>query len=540
MANAGEAPHDPAALLEVIDAYLLAHPEAAILEDGAVLFDLRMARYSVAESHGRCILQLWSEERNLVRTVVGVESRAGCLRILTRRMGAPRPVALEVVPSSDRRTPTAREAGRRVYLRLLERALGRRFPDWNPAAFRNATDLEHSFGPAYARGILTRGLMAEAVLGVGPDESSSTIQGALTLGLLWLDYCRQQLVAGSGPARNKHFGGLTLVVPLGYEAALAERIAWLNHARASFRLLTLNPRTEELAEVDPPEVGNAASQLAHAFDHQAALDRAQPGIERVMELVPAGAQDRIELRPRSASEVALLLHGLEFARVRQHAIRSFTREVEVTFGAGANATTLTEQTEALCRMLLARLFASRRPDGDGNDPLFRLQPERWLESRLRRGLPELLPTLRGEFLYTQVPAISSGDRGMLDLLTLDRAGRLAVIEVKAEEDLHLPLQGLDYWIRVRALNADRETQPDGRSLGAFERQGYFRATDDSLPAQVAPTPPRLLLIAPALRVHPANEAVLRYLSPQVEWELVAVGEDWRRDLRIIFRKRPGE
>ena len=538
MAHAGEAPQAPAALVEAIDAYLIAHPEAAVLEDGAVLFDLRMARYSVAESHGRCILQLWSEERNLVRTVVGVEHRAGCLRVLTRRMGAARPVALEVVPSSDRRTPTAREAGRMAYLRLLERVLGRRFPDWKAGAFRNATDLEHSFGPAYARGVLTRGPMAEAVLGVGPDESSSTIQGALTLGLLWLDYCREHLVAGQGPARNKHFGGMTLVVPLGYEAVLAERIAWLNHARASFRLLTLDPRTEELAEVEPPEMGNAASQLVHAFDHEAALKRAEPGIERVMELVPGGAEERIELRPRSASEVAMLLHGLEFARVRQHAIRSFSREVEVTFGAGANETTLTEQTEALCRMLLGRLFASRRPDGDGKDPLYRLQPERWLESRLRRGLPELLPTLRGEFLYTQVPAISSGDRGMLDLLTLDRAGRLAVIEVKAEEDLHLPLQGLDYWIRVRALNADRETQPDGRALGTFERQGYFAVNGQG--SAVSAAPPRLLLVAPALRVHPANEAVLRYLSPQVDWELIAVGEDWRRDLRVIFRKRAGD
>ena len=45
---------------------------------------------------------------------------------------------------------------------------------------------------------------------------------------------------------------------------------------------------------------------------------------------------------------------------------------------------------------------------------------------------------------------------MLDLLTLDRNARLVVLELKADEDLHLPLQALDYWIRVRALNADRQ------------------------------------------------------------------------------------
>jgi hypothetical protein len=97
--------------------------------------------------------------------------------------------------------------------------------------------------------------------------------------------------------------------------------------------------------------------------------------------------------------------------------------------------------------------------------------------------------------------------------------------------LHLPLQALDYWIRVRALNADREPGAGGRPLCAFERQGYFAG------AEVAAAEPKLLLVAPALRIHPANETVLRYLSPQVEWELVAVGENWRRELKAVFHKR---
>jgi hypothetical protein len=165
------------------------------------------------------------------------------------------------------------------------------------------------------------------------------------------------------------------------------------------------------------------------------------------------------------------------------------------------------------------------------DPLFRLQPERWLESRVRSQLAGLLPGLRGDLLYSQVPALSKGDRGMLDLLTLDRNGRLVVMELKADEDLHLPLQALDYWIRVRALNADRQPGPGGsRPVSAFEREGYFEG------AEVSPLEPRLLLIAPALRIHPANESVLRYFSPKVEWDLVAVGEHWRRELKAVFRK----
>jgi hypothetical protein len=164
-----------------------------------------------------------------------------------------------------------------------------------------------------------------------------------------------------------------------------------------------------------------------------------------------------------------------------------------------------------------------------------MAPERWLESRLRSGIAELLPELRGDQLYTQVPALSSGDRGMLDLLTLDRNGRLVVLELKASEDLHLPLQALDYWIRVRVLNADREAAPPASvPISAFERNGYF------VDAEVSPLPPRLILAAPALRIHPANETVLRYFSPEIEWEFIALSEHWRRELKIVFRKRSSD
>ena len=123
-------------------------------------------------------------------------------------------------------------------------------------------------------------------------------------------------------------------------------------------------------------------------------------------------------------------------------------------------------------------------------------------------------------------------RGMLDLLTLDRNCRLVVIELKANEDLHLPLQALDYWIRVRALNADRQRSAGSdRPLSAFEREGYFPETE------ISSLPPRLLLAAPALRIHPANLPVLRYFLPEVDWELIALSEHWRQQLQIVFRKR---
>jgi hypothetical protein len=518
-------------LAQSIEEYLAEHPAAALLEEGRVLFDLRAAHYSISESHGRCLLQFWSEERNLMRTVVEVQERAQCLRLVTRRMGAARPQALELVPTSDRRTPTAREAARRNYQKLLERALTRQFIGSKVEGFRSAMDLEHSFGPAYVRGRLLHGTAAEAVIGVSEAESAAVADGVLTLGILWLDHCRRHCDA------RRHFGGLKVVVPAGAWRTTAERMAWLNHAAADFQLFTLDERSEELAPLDFRDTGNLGSRLVHAFSASAAIERCREGVDRLLSLVPPAAKERVEVRPSSATEVGLLLHGLEFARVRHgFAANSFASQDEITFGAGANETPLTEENQALCRDLFQRLFLSRHGDGVHTDPLYRLQPERWLEARLRGEIAELLPGLRGDLLYTQVPALSVGDRNLLDLLTLDRNGRLAVIELKANEDLHLPLQALDYWIRVRALNDDRQPaagNAGGRPLSAFERQGYFPGVE------VSPLAPRLLLAAPALRIHPANEPVLRYFSPQVEWELIALSEHWRRELNVVFRKHGG-
>jgi hypothetical protein len=523
----------PDLLARDIEAYLAEHAEAAVLEDGRVLFDMRNARYSVSEAHGRCVVQFWSEERNLIRTVVGVQARAQCLRVMTRRMGAAKPQALELVPASDRRTPTARESARRTYQRILERALTRAFIGYKVDGLSSAMDLEHSFGPAYVRGRLLKGTTADALVAVGEAESATMIDGVLTLGLLWLDRCR---TAAASEGR-RHFGGLKVIVPPGTWRATAERMAWMNHASAEFQLYTLDERSEELVPVEFRDLGNTESRLVHAFSGAAAKERCRAGLDQVLALVPEGARKLIEIHPRSATEVGLLLYGLEFARVRHGvAAHSFAPETEVTFGAGPNETPLTGENEGLARELFARVFRSRHPGGSHTDALFRLQPERWLEARLRGAVDELLPGLRGDMLYSQVPALSSNDRGMLDLLTLDRNGRLTVIELKADEDLQLPMQALDYWIRVRALNDNRQPAAggSGRKWSAFERHGYFAG------AEVSEGPPRLLLVGPALRIHPANEPVLRFFSAQIEWELIALSEHWRRELKVVFRKHSGE
>ena len=145
-------------------------------------------------------------------------------------------------------------------------------------------------------------------------------------------------------------------------------------------------------------------------------------------------------------------------------------------------------TAAHSRMNVGTVERSQRGNTT-KDPLYRAAPERWLESVLRKdlspltrsfapgveqrgsggagrfanevdpdtignraevaedGLPEnegaasrVIPRLDPRHVYAQVPAIAgASDRGLLDLLGVTADGRLAVIELKAEEDLHFAL-----------------------------------------------------------------------------------------------------
>ncbi len=522
---------EPAQTVEAIstalEGFLAENPRAVVLEDGKVIFDMHEAKYSLATEHGRCTLHLWSEDRNVVRRVSGAVLRKSALRLSTHRFGQTKPQTLELVVDRDRRPPSTRKATRLKYLRVLERVLMRCFPESKPHGFRTAMDLEKSFGPAYARGSMVQGQKAWAVIAVNEEETQITVDGILTLGILWLHHCRQ-----SGDGRRL-YQGLKLVVPRGMATLTLSRMAWLNENVAKWELWELDQASEELKQRDAADHGNLATKLVRAPNQSAARERFEESAAKVMALVPEAMREVVEQRIRSGTEVAFLLHGLEFARVRMgYASNSFNSLHEITFGAGANETLLTDENSGELRELVERLFERRAAGGDKRDPLYRMQPERWLESLLRRDVESLDPHLSQAHVYTQVPAFAAGDRGMLDLLGVTGDGRLAVIELKADDDLHLALQGLDYWVRVRWHHLQNPDQMSG--LGEFQRHGYFGGV------WLAKESPRLYLVAPALRIHPATEVVLRYLSPRVEWTLVALDERWRTKVKVVWRKRSEE
>jgi hypothetical protein len=544
----------PEALTRTLQEFLSEAAGAVVLEDGAVAFDLAQAKYSISGEHNKCLLHLWSAERNAVRRVLDAEVKSGMLRLAVQRLGQARPTKLEICRERDRRTPTAKRLARMAYEHKLRRALERHFPEFTIAGLTTGADLAKSFGPIYTRGLVKRGQSGFSVFGVNEKETQASIDAALTFGILWLDVCRHSHVSQHrrdvGHPRNLLIEGLLLFVPRGSSALVRERMANLNHDAAKWRLFEFNEQDDSVVEMDCSDRGNIDTRLVHAPNEAAALERFAESIGKVRGLLP-----NCEVAVLSAAEIAFRWRGLEFARARLGGANSrfwqnrpeaghsqsatFLSGQEIVFGVGAEERVLDRRNWEFFTDLVTAVREVRHPYGPRQHPLFRLQSERWLESLVagdvsvideRLGSREMRPSeagseeLQTRSMYSQMPAFSAADRAMIDVLTTTHDGRLAVVELKADEDIHLPLQGLDYWARVEWHH----------TRGEFSRFGYFPG------CELLQESPLLFLVAPALHVHPATDVLLRYLSPEIEWEFVGIDERWREGVKVVFRKRPGD
>jgi hypothetical protein len=501
----------PDSLHRTLEAFLAGSRHALVLENGARLFDLEHSKYAVSGEFHKCLLHLWSAERNVVRRVLDAEVKQETLRLSVQRMGQVKPSRLEICRERDARTPAARQAARLAYRQLLLRILERRFPGFGVTQLRTSPDLERSFGPVYTRGLLCRGQSAFAVLGVNAEETQASIDAALTFGILWLDLCRETQSA------RRAVEGLKLFVPAGASAVVHERMSRLNRDLAKWQLYELNEREDCLNEMDVFDSGNMATRLTHWADEAVTRRRFAAAIAQMHALLPEA-----EVVVLSLGEVAFRHHGLEFARAHlAHDADSLQSRPELVFGLGAAERVLAEDCYEDFLRLVRNLRQVRHADGPRHHFLWRVHPERWLESLVVRDMGLLDEQLDPACWYSQVPAFSASDRAMMDVLSVTRTGRLAVIELKADEDIHLPMQALDYWSRVTWHHLRGEFQPSG----------YFPGRELSCEL------PLLFLAAPALRVHPSTDTLLRYVSPAVDWTFLGLDEHWREAVRVVFRKR---
>ena len=470
---------------QAIETFVATAAEPAVLEPGEPMILLRKDHYALAQRGQRLTLEAWDDERNLVRRVVRIERQTRGRMTLAVEKFARREGTLDLIDRARAANfELQRKSARSIFRERMRLFLAREFAGWKIVELTCEADLEHSLSPAFPRAFLRRGGCGWAAIGSGPE--CEDVAASLSFGLIWLEYLR----------RREHkvaIEGLVLIVPAGQERAVSLRLPFLNHAAAKFRLFSYSE--EDVAvRIDPADYGNVHTVLEpcrHAISPNAgAVDFTHlnqiPGFEAV---------------ERPDGSASLRVNGWEIGRITDTPSEAQRREIEA----------------------MAAGIAEIRSDAGRHtgNPLYRNQPEAWLEAMVRSHLPVIDPSLRARPLYGQAPTFMGGNRSVMDLLACDGGGRLAILEIKASADLHLPLQALDYWLRVK-WHLDR---------GEFTAQGYFPGIE------LRSEPPRLLLVAPALEFHPTSESILRYFAPTIEVERIGVNARWRRELQIMFRTR---
>jgi hypothetical protein len=297
--------------------------------------------------------------------------------------------------------------------------------------------------------------------------------------------------------------GLALFLPEGSEATTCLRLRHLNPLSAQWAVFVHTKAGEE--SVDYRDQGNLDTSLQRLTSNPMMNNSWLARIASLPYVDLIEQQDSLSFR----------VNGLEFARYSAAGLRvGVDRKQELDASRIAEVERLAEE--------LARL-RSWSAAGQQN-PLYTRSPEYWLESQVRKHLDTIDASLLPAPVYGQVPAFAGGERGVIDLLACEHGGRLCVLELKASEDIHLPLQALDYWMRV---NWHVEA-------GEFAPNGYFAGT------VLTPAPPRLMLVAPALDFHPTIATILRYFPPSVDVERIGVAAYWRRELKVMFRLRGSE
>ena len=478
-----------------IESFLKDCREPALLEPGEELLPLAGDNYALELRGSRLTIQAWDRTRNWTRRVTAIRQQsAGRLEMTVERFARREGQMFLLDLSRKSGAELSRKSTRLVFRERFRLFLRRQFPEWNLAEVSADANLEYSLSPSFPRAYLKHGQHGWAAIACPPDGDAAAV---LSFGLIWLAYLRER-------EQRVTIEGLAVYVPAGKERAAALRMLCLAAGAARLELFTYNDQ-DYLVRAEPRDFGNMDTRLEAcrrpAPNRSASWERVTllPGVEQV-----AKHDGRVSLRVR----------GIEFAEMSGS---------ELLFGLNERRPAREHHAGEIVR-LAEELERARSADGDREHPLYRQYPEAWLESQARAEIETLDATLRRDPIYGQVPAFAGGERGVLDLLAVDHTGRLAVVEIKASADLHLPLQALDYWIRVK-WHLDRRE---------FSERGYFPGI------ALRPEAPRLLLVAPALEFHPTTETILSFFAPEIEVERIGVAVEWRKGLRAVLRLRGAE
>lgn len=476
----------------VIEGFLANCRQPALLEPGEDLLELQSDNFALEFRGSRLTLEGWDRTRNFSRRVAAIKSESAArLELVVERFGGREGQLFLLDLARPAGMETSRRGARLVFRERFGLFLRRQFPEWKLAELSAEANLEFSLSPAFPRAFLRHGQNGWAAIACAPEADEGA---ALSFGLIWLAYLRER-------ERRVTVSGLAIYVPAGKERAVALRLICLDPAAARFELFSYSPQ-DYVTRADPHDFGNLDTHLEPC---RRPLPEASAS-ESWREVIRLPG---VEVVPKYNGHASLRVRGLEFAELAGN---------DLLFGNERHPAG--EHQAGEIRSVVEHLEVTRSAAAsDRQHPLYRSNPEAWLESQVRRYIEIIDASLLPDPIYGQVPAFAGGERGILDLLAVDYSGRLAVVELKASADLHLPLQALDYWIRVK-WHLDR---------GEFRAHGYFPKLE------LRPEPPRLLLVSPSLEFHPTTEALLGFYAPQIEVERIGVGIEWRKGFEVMFR-----
>jgi hypothetical protein len=520
------------ALQSEIESFIGSLDHPVLLEDDVELFDLTAADWRLVLEYRKLVFEAWDSERSLVRRVEGIESReAGRIQVMARRQGGRSPSRLEFRERDWTREGERHRApvDRRQFGCDLVRMLEAEFPGWRLERVSQRSDREHSFSVWYTRGFARQGSTAWAFLGLAEGEALGAADSMLAFGLIWLDWLR---------ARSDRLmvQGLKLFLPHHAVEATAHRAAYLDSHAVSVEIFEWNQnrrdpshdtgQASQVRRIDLKDYGNVETRLVPHRQREMVASRHRDLVRNLL----GDLSSHIDVvADAAAAFLSLRVLGLEVARIEGEALPRVYAGLE---GVPRDRRKLEVEDWPEFREFLARVVGVRRADSDEpNHDFYRLQGERWLESLLVRDLTRIDPAFSPDYVYPQVPAFSGSSsfamhRGVIDILGVlrsDPAGarnRLAVVELKLYEEINLPLQGLDYWLRVKWLH----------ERGQFKQFGYFPGVE------LAPAPPLVYLVSPAFRFHSTTHRMMRNLSPEVEVVQVGINNQWRRGVKVLFRR----
>ncbi|HEX4946236.1 MAG TPA: hypothetical protein VFZ34_06220 [Blastocatellia bacterium] len=506
-----------------IEQALLGDAEWQLWEGEKLIATLARAAYEFSVEWGKLIFAWWTDDSSQSRRVTSYEIAEAELHIkATRGMGRETVTFTLRDPlrwRANKPEELAVTERRANFSALLPQLIAEHFADVKIQRINTRSKFSQANPSQYVRLLLKRKKETIAVIGCNEAEAQTDIDNTITPGLTWYAELKT-------PAQK-----LWLCVPNDRSQTLLERLTLLDTSHLNLSIECFDLNEAERAMIARRPVSQAELISLHPRGliwPETKLPVRSRWRDRIVNLAP----DLIEVREDTNQNFeSYKLYGLEFARTKGETrdrvlfgVPNYPDEIAAKFAFNVNAgrRSLTEETFPQLENIVREILTYRRADTpDARHPFYRLRAEAWLESLLHRDIRALDVTLDPRFVYSQVPAWIGDERSILDLLTINHEGRLVVIELKAAEDAQLPLQGLDYWLRVE----------QARVRGEFTRRGLFAGIE------LADAPPLLYLVAPRLRFHRSFSLVANCIAPDIEAYRIGLNTNWREGVKVRDMER---